>query len=379
VRSARGRRTVLPVGDSSLSARLGRHRVAVHHVIWAVSAVGFVVAAWTSATSTSAAPFLAPFVVATAWSASGVGWTLVAGRVVRSKEPRGKPHPRSRRARGLPGRTRSVPPPWGWPLVLAYALPVLLAPAAGPFVLEAQEPRVVLLIQPFALVVGGLSGVCVALLGLFVWICVRGVAGFGRPLVTGRVDGERVDRAPLVGPFVATTSLLAVPVVLAGPFAYDSPYRRDVLPLLGILREGVDVTHPVLLAVSQVATWTVVLGVGGGWLAHRRSRGRVSTTEEQGRPTPTGVVHDRPLASVDGMTDEVEQAAIEAAQRVVDEVSSWQYSAEDAVIAEQLDEGLAKARVSLSDDERTRILAEIDGMKDEQSAAPQVRSAAPAE
>jgi hypothetical protein len=79
------------------------------------------------------------------------------------------------------------------------------------------------------------------------------------------------------------------------------------------------------------------------------------------------------------MTDEVKQAAIEAAQRVVDEVSSWQYSAEDATIADQLDEGLAKAQVSLSDDERTRILAEIDAMKDEKSGAPQVRSATPVE
>lgn len=94
---------------------------------------------------------------------------------------------------------------------------------------------------------------------------------------------------------------------------------------------------------------------------------------------PRGVVPDRPLASVDGMTDEVKQAAIEAAQRVVDDVSSYQYSAEDATIADQLDDGLAKAQVSLSDDERARILAEIDGLKDEQSAAPQVRSATPAE
>ncbi|QSR32652.1 hypothetical protein CFI00_19565 [Nocardioides sp. S5] len=80
-----------------------------------------------------------------------------------------------------------------------------------------------------------------------------------------------------------------------------------------------------------------------------------------------------------GMTDEAQQAAVEAAQRVVDEVSSYQYSAEDSTIAQQLDEGLSKARVSLDDDERTRILAEIDDMKDEQSSAPQVRSATPAE
>jgi hypothetical protein len=79
------------------------------------------------------------------------------------------------------------------------------------------------------------------------------------------------------------------------------------------------------------------------------------------------------------MTDEKQQAAVEAAQRVVEEVSSWQYSADDAMIADQLDEGLRKAGVRLDDDERTRILAEIDDMKDEKSSAPQVRSAAPVE
>ena len=60
-------------------------------------------------------------------------------------------------------------------------------------------------------------------------------------------------------------------------------------------------------------------------------------------------------------------------------MSSYQYSAEDSTIAQQLDEGLRKAQVSLDDAERTRILAEIDGMKDEQSSAPQVRSATPVE
>ena len=79
------------------------------------------------------------------------------------------------------------------------------------------------------------------------------------------------------------------------------------------------------------------------------------------------------------MTDEMKQAATEAAQRVVDEVSSYQYSAEDGTIADQLDRGLAQAKVSLDDEERTRVLADIDGMKDEQSGAPQVRSATPVE
>jgi hypothetical protein len=79
------------------------------------------------------------------------------------------------------------------------------------------------------------------------------------------------------------------------------------------------------------------------------------------------------------MTDEAQQAAVEAAQRVVDDVSSYQYSAEDSTIAQQLDEGLREAKVSLDDEERTRILAEIDGLKDEHSDTPQVRAAAPAD
>ena len=85
------------------------------------------------------------------------------------------------------------------------------------------------------------------------------------------------------------------------------------------------------------------------------------------------------VVTLERMTDDKQQAAIEAAQRVVDEVSSYEYSAEDDTIARQLDDGLAQAQVSLSDDERSRILAEIDGMKDEQSSAPQVRSATPVE
>ena len=92
-----------------------------------------------------------------------------------------------------------------------------------------------------------------------------------------------------------------------------------------------------------------------------------------------GLAPSGAVVTLERMTDEEKQAAIEAAQRVVEEVSSWQYSAEDSTIEQQLDEGLAKAQVSLGDDERTRILAEIDGMKDEQSSAPQVRSASPVE
>ena len=93
------------------------------------------------------------------------------------------------------------------------------------------------------------------------------------------------------------------------------------------------------------------------------------------------VAVSQPLARLGGMSDETrdetQQAAVEAAQRVVDNVSSYQYSAEDADIAAQLDEGLREAQVSLDDDERSRILAEIDELKDESSPKPQVRSAEP--
>ncbi len=92
-----------------------------------------------------------------------------------------------------------------------------------------------------------------------------------------------------------------------------------------------------------------------------------------------GLAPTTPVDSVERMTDETQQAATEAAQAVVDQVSPYHYSAEDSTIAQQLDKGLAEAQVSLDDDERTRILAEVDGMKDEQSSTPQVTSATPAE
>ena len=78
------------------------------------------------------------------------------------------------------------------------------------------------------------------------------------------------------------------------------------------------------------------------------------------------------------MSDQADQASVEAAQRVVEDVSSWEYSAERGTIADKLDEGLRQAGVRLEDDERTRILAEIDDMKDEHSATPEVRRASPA-
>ncbi len=73
---------------------------------------------------------------------------------------------------------------------------------------------------------------------------------------------------------------------------------------------------------------------------------------------------------------EQDDAATEAAQNVVDEVTSWEYSAEPATIESRLDDGLEQAGVDVDDEERQRLVDEIDGVKqDEGHGAPDVESA----
>jgi hypothetical protein len=73
---------------------------------------------------------------------------------------------------------------------------------------------------------------------------------------------------------------------------------------------------------------------------------------------------------------EREEAATEAAQHVVDEVTSWEYSAEPATIESRLDEGLEQAGVGVEDTERRRLVEEIDEVKqDEDRGTPQVEAA----
>ena len=73
---------------------------------------------------------------------------------------------------------------------------------------------------------------------------------------------------------------------------------------------------------------------------------------------------------------EQQDAATEAAQNVVDEVTSWEYSAEPDTIESRLDEGLREAGVEVDADERRRIVEEIDDVKrDETRGAPDVGSA----
>jgi hypothetical protein len=75
-----------------------------------------------------------------------------------------------------------------------------------------------------------------------------------------------------------------------------------------------------------------------------------------------------------------QDAAKEAAQNVVGEVTSWEYSAEPDTIGSKLDEGLQQAGVDVDDDERSRLVDEIDEVKqDESRGAPEVESAQPAD
>lgn len=78
--------------------------------------------------------------------------------------------------------------------------------------------------------------------------------------------------------------------------------------------------------------------------------------------------------------DESQQAATEAAQHVVDEVTSYEYSAEPDVIEEALDEGLDEASVAVDDDERDRLVDEIHDLRtDETGGTPAVSRATPDE
>ncbi|OYO21881.1 hypothetical protein CGZ93_08010 [Enemella dayhoffiae] len=76
---------------------------------------------------------------------------------------------------------------------------------------------------------------------------------------------------------------------------------------------------------------------------------------------------------------EEQAAATEAAQNVVDEVTSYEYSGEKDRISGQLDQGLDEAGVDLPESEKSRLVDEIDDRKDEDpDGGPEVGSANPA-
>ena len=84
------------------------------------------------------------------------------------------------------------------------------------------------------------------------------------------------------------------------------------------------------------------------------------------------------MSDVPNDQERQQEAAREAAQNVVDEVTSWEYSAETGTIEARLDEGLREAGVEVDEEERRRLADEIDEVKqDETKGSPEVRSASP--
>lgn len=71
---------------------------------------------------------------------------------------------------------------------------------------------------------------------------------------------------------------------------------------------------------------------------------------------------------------EEQDAAREAAQHVVDDVTAWNETSEEGTIREELDRGLDQAGVDLSDAEKERLVEQIesgDGRPDVGGAQPE--------
>lgn len=235
-----------------LSAWVRRHRIRLHHGLWLATIAAFTVEAYALAKSMDEDSYRNLIAFGVTAGVLGAGWTTIGILATTKDAPKD-------------GEKGAVP--WRWPYVAGYVIgAAALVWVAGSVSVGADEATTQLLVWAFCTVLGVLSGVCVALIGLVLIICLIGVVGFGRPLLTGRDGkGEPVSRAPYVGPFVAVLGLLALPVCLSGPVAYDSPYRRDFLPLFGVVRGGVEVTHPTWLLVAQVATYCVFGGLALGF------------------------------------------------------------------------------------------------------------------
>lgn len=284
----------------SLVDRLAPYRTRLHHGLWALFVVALgAVAFGTVGSEEDLVPFLAPMVVAGVWGflAVAIGIVLDDERrrpglsghpATRARQQEERRRRRERRQQRLLHQRGGLRPPWRLPWLpgyLAVAVGLVAAGVAfggGP---DVEDRTTIGLLYPLAVVLGGLIGLGVALLGLVMAIAVMGIVGFGRIVVTGRAGDEPVDRLLALGPFVATSGLLLLPFVLAGATAYDSPYRRDVGPLVGWVREGVEVTHPTLLLLAQVASWVLLTCAGTGFVVHRWAVSRSGPAGAEDRPS----------------------------------------------------------------------------------------------
>ncbi len=273
------------MGDGHRWAIPRAQRHTLFHLVWAVTVAGLVGGAVTTADAQDASPFVVPFGISVFWGCASVALMWLGGEKEKPPVGESRREAKRRRARERTHARRHAPvsqprPPWRMPYLLGYVAALVggvgLAlyvgsPAPGSAVTVA-------LLYPLAMLLGGLSGVALSLLGLAMALIVVGVRVLGGVVVTGRAGDRPASRALSLGPFVATLALLLLPVVLAGGLAVDSPYRRDLLPLLGVIRDGVVVTHPTLLLAGQAATFALVAGLALGVVIHVYALSRGSRT-----------------------------------------------------------------------------------------------------
>ncbi|MET0447813.1 MAG: hypothetical protein ABW004_05385 [Aeromicrobium sp.] len=206
-----------------LRRAFGRASGAIAHLTWAVTVAGQVVGVALFDEGEDFGPGMM------AWTFTGLLFGAVTTTVAQADAP----------------RTRSGRP-WDSPAIYGYV---------------AVWVIVSLLISPTAfgygalmLVIAGGLGLCVFLAVVAEMICVMGLRGFGSILFERVANDEEGSRWTALGPFVATlgASLWFLPII--GRLGYDSPHRRDFGPLVGVLGDDVETTHPVLLLVGQVGT-----------------------------------------------------------------------------------------------------------------------------
>jgi hypothetical protein len=210
-----------------LRRAFGRASGTIAHLTWAAAVVGQIVGVALFDEGEDFGPAMM------AWTFSGLLFGAVTATVASADAPRTRT-----------GR------PWDAPAVFGYAavwvvFSLVISPTA--FAYGAL----------MLLIMGGL-GVCLFLAVLVEATCFVGLRGFGTILLNGPAKGSHGSRWIALGPFVATAgaSLWFLPII--GVLGYDSPRRRDILPLVGVLREGVETTHPTLLLIGQIGTFLVL-------------------------------------------------------------------------------------------------------------------------
>ncbi|KAA1372443.1 hypothetical protein [Aeromicrobium fastidiosum] len=199
----------------------------ISHLAWATAVVGQIVGVALFGEGDDFGPGIM------AWTFSGLVFGAVTATVASADAPRTRT-----------GR------PWDAPAVYGYV-------AVWVVVSLSISPTAFAYGALMLLIMGGL-GLCLYLAVLVEAICFVGLRGFGSILFQGPPKGTEGSRWIVLGPFVATAGagLWFLPII--GVLGYDSPRRRDILPLVGVLRDGVETTHPTLLLVGQVGTFWVL-------------------------------------------------------------------------------------------------------------------------